>query len=129
MDSPGRELANCSSRYLVLLRDLTLCGPFQVVHVPTEGGIFEARVSPGSFLYLYIFLHLFHMFLYTLFVLSNNFGFEIYCCITAGNGPFISSTPSFEIYKNICIISICKLVFLVLIYIYIYIYREREIDR
>ena len=26
----------------------------------TEGGIFEARVSPGSFLYLYIFLHLFH---------------------------------------------------------------------
>ena len=34
----------------------------------TEGGIFEARVSPGSFLYLYIFLHLFHMFLYMLFV-------------------------------------------------------------
>ena len=35
---------------------------------PTEGGIFEARVSPGSFLYLYIFLHLFHMFLYMLFI-------------------------------------------------------------
>ena len=34
----------------------------------TEGGIFEARVSPGSFLYLYIFLHLLHMFLYMLFV-------------------------------------------------------------
>ena len=34
----------------------------------TEGGIFEARVSPGSFLYLYIFLHLFHMFFYVLFV-------------------------------------------------------------
>ena len=35
----------------------------------TEGGIFEARVSPGSFLYLYIFLHLFHMFLNMFFVL------------------------------------------------------------
>ena len=35
---------------------------------PTEGGIFEARVSPGSFLYLYIFLHLFHVFSYILFV-------------------------------------------------------------
>ena len=34
----------------------------------TEGGIFEARVSPGSFLYLYIFLHLLHMFLHMLFV-------------------------------------------------------------
>ena len=46
----------------------------------TEGGIFEARVSPGSFLYLYIFLHLLHMFLHMFFaffiVLVNIFRIE-----------------------------------------------------
>ena len=36
--------------------------PRSLFSLDTEGGIFEARVSPGSFLYLYIFLHLFHMF-------------------------------------------------------------------